>query len=120
MNPPSLTVFDLLGRATKKPTMQWLDDNEFYAVKQWFLRNCVEIQPTLRYVLFMLFFCHIFLLCNLMVTLIEKYIFRDFRNFYGDEAIREYFSIWFKDYVSGHNIANIYYAIFVPLLEIIL
>lgn len=49
-NPPSLSVFDLPGRAAGKPTDRWLKDRELMAASLCVLLNCEEVQPTLRFV----------------------------------------------------------------------
>lgn len=49
-NPPSLSIFDLSGRAAGKPAADWLDDKNSYAATLCVLLNCDEIQPTLRYI----------------------------------------------------------------------
>ena len=49
-NPPSLSVFDLTGRAAGKATIRYLNDNDLNAATQCVLLNCEEIQPTLGYI----------------------------------------------------------------------
>ena len=59
-NPPSLSIFDLTGRAAGKATIRYLDDNDLSAAIQRILLNCEEIQPTLGNIILIFFpFIHI-------------------------------------------------------------